>query len=203
MKRFLLLICVFVAISMPGFAQAVAGATVSSVAVSGGTATVTTSTAHSLVVNQGFCLTGTPNICGVVLTAPTATTLTFTPNAVISACASGCGPAVPAKQITVLDTSAPTANTWSVNVVFWLTTTQPIKSSGSSAYSGATGAENAAIAHGDFIEVHRTYPFSTSYPIANVKAEIQADYASAQATLAASIQPAQYYGVYYNGGWSQ
>lgn len=205
MKRCLLLICVFVAMSMPSFAQAVAGVTVNSIAVSGSTVTVTTATAHGLAVNQGFCLSAPANICAVVATTPTGTTQTFAVPAgqTVSACGSSCGTSTAAKQILILDTSAPTSNTWSVNVAFWLTTAQPIKTTASSVFTQVTAAENAAIAAGNFIEVRRNYTFATSYPTASVKAEIQADYTSAQATLASSIQPAQYYGIFYNGGWSQ
>jgi|ERR1041385_446406 hypothetical protein len=171
---------------------------VNTMSTAGSTVTVTTATAHGLVVNQGFCL-GT-SICAVVLTVPTSTTLTFNGN---QSCSGTCPTIQAAKQIIVLQTTQPSPFKWNVGVAFWLTTAQGVPVSRSNAWPGTSTAESNALGAGSFIELVRTYTFSTSLPMATVKAILQSDYNAEQATISQSIQPGQFFGVYFNGTWSQ
>lgn len=193
-----ILLFILLLTAVTAFGQPISGVTVNSI-VGTGTVTVTTAAAHGLAVNQGFCLSAPLNSCGVVATVPTTTTLTFANG---TACASSCGTIQAAKQIIVLNTTQVNALNWSANVLFWLTTTAPFPGK-SSAFTGATAPELSAISAGSFVEVERSYQWSVSQPIASIKTELQNDYTAAQTTFAQSIQPGQFLGVFFNGGWSQ
>jgi hypothetical protein len=197
MKKLLILLLVLSARLFAANASAVA---VQSIAVVGSTVTVN-STAHGLAANQGFCLTAPAGICN---TAATATTNAFTFTATgVSACASSCGTVSPAKRAIWLSTSNSSGG-YQVSYVLWLTTTQPIPSSGTSAFSGASAQEKAALQLGNFMEVPRSEFFALGTTLANAEAQMQNDWTAQQAALAASVQPGQFFGNFFDGaGWTQ
>lgn len=84
--------------------------TISSITVSSGVATVTTSSVHNIpnANNMGFCILGVvtqtvDNVCGTAATVPSTTTLTFNaPNGItLLACASSCGTLQPSPLFVV------------------------------------------------------------------------------------------------------
>lgn len=184
------------------------GATASPVAiagtaVAGNIVTVTTASAHGLTANQGFCNhTFLTPYCGVVATVPTSTTFTFT-QAGAAACAASCGAIVPAKKIVLLDT--PQSGTGvDAHYICWNTTQQPVPHPGAtSAWTAVASEENAAIAAGIFIESLRSLPVPTGTTLAQAQALMLTDCNQIQSTLAAGVQPGQFYGDYYDAGWLQ
>jgi hypothetical protein len=158
------------------------------------------------VANQGFSLTGVSpagfNINGVVITAPTPTTFTFSlasPPSYVSG-----GNVKPAKEAVVLNVNTAVPGAIQVQYVLWLTTLFPVAvTGGTSQWKGAAVQENAAIAAGSTIEVPRSHLFPNTFSEASIEAFMAADFASQQAALASSTQPGQFYGVYFDGtGWS-
>ena len=176
---------------------------VSSTAVTGSTVTVTTAAAHGLVANQGFCNHSfTTAYCGVVVSAPSSTTFTFTQTGAV-ACAATCGSIVPAKKIIWLVTNTVDGG-YSVNYLLWLTTQQPVARAGAtSAWPNAATEENNAIAAGTFLEISRTQFFPLNTSLANAEAQMVNDYNAQQSNLAASVQPGQFYGNFFDTGWLQ
>lgn len=194
------LLFTFLLLSARLFAANAASVAVQTIAVAGSTVTVN-STAHGLSVNQGFCLTAASGLCNVVATA-TANAFTFTASA-ISACASSCGTVTAAKRAIWLSTQTASGG-YQVNYVLWLTTTSPVTSAGTSSYTSATSQEKAALAAGNFIELARAQFFPLSTTLANAEAQLQNDYVAQQSQLAASVQPGQFFGNFYDGtGWTQ
>jgi hypothetical protein len=181
------------------FGSNAAPTAVSTITVVGSTVTVN-STANGLAVNQGFCLTAPAGLCNVVATA-SANSFTFTQSGVV-ACASSCGTVSAGKKVIWLQTSTVQGG-YQVSYVLWLTTTQPVAGSGSSAYLSATSQEKAALLAGNFIEIPRSqfFPLSTTLP--NAEAQLQNDYNAQQSALAASVQPGQFYGNFFDTGWTQ
>lgn len=190
-------------------AAQVFGATASPVTITSAVRTsnvaTITAAAHGLLANQGFCITGVTdisfNVCGTIKTVPTAATFTF--DLTGANVSSSGGSVLPAKQIIILQTQpADTGNT--ISGVFWITTIAGIAAPGSSAWGGASTAEKNAIAAGYWIEVS----FSQTYGSSTTKAAIQTDlnnqYVARQLKQsAASVQPGQFYGGYFDGsGWS-
>ena len=185
------------AFAIPTLGAPVVAINVSTITTSSGIVTVTTSVAHNLIINQGFCLGFSSGTCGVVETVPTTTTLTFHGNIV---CPTTCGTIQAAPQIIVLQAGQPSTNTWSLNVVFWLTTTSGVAGTGrTSTWSGASVAQSAALNAGSFVELTKSYQFSTTLPITTVETIITDDYQAEQSRISTSIQPGTYYGVIYNG----
>ena len=172
---------------------------VSTITVAGNTVTVN-ATAHGLSQNQGFCLSAPAGVCNVVASTA-ANSFTFTATGV-AACGSSCGTVSPAKKVIWLQT-ATIQGGYNVSYVLWLTTTLPVAGPGTSAYSGATSAEKAAINLGNFIELPRVqfFPFGTT--LANAEAQLQNDYSAEQSNLASSVQPGQFFGNFFDTGWTQ
>lgn len=180
------------------FAAPATPVAVSSIAVSGNTVTVN-ATAHGIAVNRGFCLSA-QNYCGTASSA-TANSFTFAvANGTIAACASSCGTISPAKQIVALNITMPPNQI--ANFVCWLATSSPVPSSGKSAWSGASVAENNAIAAGTTVEVQ-----PSPFPVAGAtltafKAYAQQQCANLQSALDSGIAPAFLLGNYFDGsGW--
>jgi hypothetical protein len=186
------------------------GVSIASISVSGGVVTVTTSSAHGLLVNQGFSLQGTTggtyNVNQTVVTVPSSTTFTF-PQGSLSATgqAGAAGSAIPAKQVIVLNVVSVGTTTTQINFVMWLTTTQPFPiASASSIYKNVTAQEATAITNGWVIERtgSKQYP-NNDDPHSVIEVDLGNEYAEQQAAFAASVQPGAYYGIYSNGtGWS-
>lgn len=180
---------------------------ISSIARSANVVTVATSSAHGLVASQGFAITAvtggttTFNINASISTVPDTTHFTF---AQIGANESGAAGSVsPAKQIIVLDTLIQQYNTVNVHYILWLTTSKPYPlGSASSAWPGASPAENAAIAVGTTIELNLSKQLPASLSTASIQAILQAEYTGSQSyQQALAIQPGQYNGAFFDGGW--
>jgi hypothetical protein len=181
---------------------------ISSIAVAGSIVTVTTSAAHNLSASlpSGFCISGsssnTDNGCGVVLTAPTGTTFTFTLSGAAT-CAASCGTVLPAKRVIWLNTYQVSGG-YSVNYVLWIATTSGVAGK-ASVWSGASSSENAALNSGQWIEVSRPaqfFPLGTT--LASAETQLALDWVSQQSLQTGSVQPGQFYGDFYDGtGWVQ
>jgi hypothetical protein len=78
-----------------------------------------------------------------------------------------------------------------------------VAGTGSSAYLSATSQEKAALLAGNLIEISRTQFFPLSTTLANAEAQLQNDYSAQQSALAASVQPGQFYGNFFDTGWTQ
>lgn len=185
---------------------AATGIAISSISVAAGTVTVN-ATAHGLAVNEGFSLRsttgGTYDFNGTVLTA-TANSFTFAQGSLSAAGQAGAGGLVfPAKQVIVLATTQSAGSPeLQVQYAMWLTTAQPIPAAGASAWTGASAKEVAAIAAGFVIERIDTKSFAKGDTKAAVQQELQNEYNQQQAALAAATQPGQFYGGYFDSGWS-
>lgn len=183
-----------------------AGVSVSNITSAGSTVTVSTTTAHGLAVNQGFSLTGvtptTLNINATVATVPNSTSFTFTMTSPPTYTSGG--NVKPAKEVIVLMINTTQPGAIQVQYALWLTTLYPVaKTNAVSVWSGASTQENAALAAGTTIEVVRSDSFPSTFVEASIEAFMASDYGATQAALAASTQPGQFYGVYYDGtGWS-
>lgn len=204
MKRLLLTIALLCA---PLFGASVS---ISSIAVSGNSATVTTATAHGMVVNQGICLSAPSSMCGVITNVGSATVYTATLSAAISACASSCGTSTPAPQAIALSTPVEDQGHTTFTYALWLTSTQACPGSATSAWKVASGSNGAttpelnAIAAGLFIEKVKTVAFPANYPIVNIETYIQNDYTMEEQALSTNVQPCQYYGfVWDSTAWAK
>jgi hypothetical protein len=179
--------------------------TVSSIAVAGNTVTVTTSTAHNLsaTLPSGFCLSAPASACGVVLTAPSGTTFTFS-SSTVTACAASCGTVLPSKRVIWLNTTT-VGGGWQVSYLLWIATTSGAVTGKNSSWSGASAAENTAISSGAFIEIPRTGFFPLGTSLANAETQMANDWLAQQNAQASSgVQPGQFLGNFYDGiGWLQ
>jgi hypothetical protein len=208
MKKFLCLLGLLLA-ALPSLGAVATPVSVSSVAVSGNTLTVTTSAAHGLsaTLPSGFCMTGSSvsadNVCGVVLTIPTGTTFTFTLVGGV-VCSASCGSVAPAKRAIWLQT-ATVSGGYQVTYLLWLTTTSPVAGAAkTSAWPNASAVEVNAVVAGLLIEVQRTQFFPLGTSLANAEAFIVNDWTTQQNALAASVQPGTFYGNFFDGvGWLQ
>jgi hypothetical protein len=165
--------------------------------------TVTCLAPCGIATNQGFVLLGVTdtsfNQDGVALTG-SGTTFTFSQTGANGS--STGGTVAPEIQIIILNISADPQGE-SINGLFWITTTSGVPTGMGSVWTGASVQANNAIKAGLLIEI----PFSRQYGPTTTKATIQADlvssYIAQQATQStAAIQPGQFYGGTYNGGWS-
>ena len=207
MKKLAILACVLTSLSL--FAQA-APVSMSSITVSGTSATVATGAAHGLAANQGVCLSAPSSMCGVVTAVGSATQFTATMAAAITACASACGTSAPAPQAIALGSPVQDQGHTTFTYALWLTSTQACPASANSSWkagsgsAGASAAQLNAINSGLFVEKVKTATFPSNYPIANIQAFIQNDYTMEQQALATNVQPCQYYGfVYDSTGWAK
>lgn len=194
-------------IALPSRAATATAAGISGVTVAGNTLTVTTAVAHGLsaTLPSGFCISGSSsapdNVCGVVLTAPTATSFTFslTGGAV---CATTCGSVLPAKRVIWLQT-ATVSGGYQVSYLLWLATTQPIAGKASS-WSGASQTENNALLAGNLIEISRSQFFPMGTTLVSAESFLAGDWTAQQNALAASVQPGAFFGNFFDGaGWLQ
>jgi hypothetical protein len=64
-------------------------------------------------------------------------------------------------------------------------------------------AGKGCITRGNFIEIPRTQFFPLSTTLANAEAQLQNDFNAQQSALAASVQPGQFYGNFFDTGWTQ
>lgn len=192
-----------------------AAANLSSVARTNNVVTVTSATAHNLLANQGFCIAGSGdasfNICGTVASVTSGTVFTFNQQATNLSVGAG-GTVTAAKQIIVLDLD-PNSTPGYVNVHFlcWLTTVNPLpigtgstwtptNTNGSTAGSaGPSTAEVNAIKAGTTVERSHTISFANTASTGNMQTALQQFCAKDQANLQTSIQPAAYYGAFYDG----
>lgn len=192
MKRLLpfLLLC------SSAFATLATPSAISSITVSAGVATVTTSTAHNLAANNpGFCIVGSgqgaDNICG---TATITNSTVFTVNsATMMACSSSCGTSQPA-PLFVLRGQQPTFGVVSASGCMWtfVTTGVPIQN-GVSGCSSLLPANiqtevNGAVASGQWIEQQfsRVYAGNVTLPtIDNDLLALQLAYQNAQSAASA------------------
>jgi len=177
---------------------------VSTITHSGNVVTVTTSAAHNLVANQGFSLTSVVptsfNVNCTVASVPSSTTFTF--NQTAPATYTSGGSLLPAKECIILSVTVPQAGQFNIRYLLWLTTVSPI-AGGTSAWTGASAQENAALTAGTTIEVQRSVTFPSTSTQTEIITSMAADFAAQQAALAGSVQPGTYYGIYFDGtGWS-
>lgn len=190
------------------FASQAWAVNVSTIGVSSGTVTVTTATAHGATVNMGFCLSAPASACSVIAVVSSSTVFTFPmpSNVTIGACASTCGTAIAAPRVIVLDVQQPTQAQQVIHYLLWLTTTTPLPTVGASSSwkagglsAGATSAMNNAIAAGSFIELNLSRGYPSSMTTTQIQTDLQADYTTRQAALAANTQPGTYYGSVWDG----
>lgn len=185
-------------------------ATISAISRTANVVTVTTSAAHGLIANQGFSIAGVtdsanfPNFNGTILTQPSSTTFTY--NSTGSNASSSGGTAVAAKEVVVLEIQTESSGRTSIRYLLWLTTTVPFpKPNIPSAWSGASAAENAALAAGTTIEIPRSQIFPVGVG-AMTKAQVQsfmlADFTVEQADLAGKTQPGAFFGGFFDTAWS-
>jgi hypothetical protein len=207
--RKLLLSAALLLTALPSLGAVATPISVSGVAVAGSTLTVTTATAHGLsaTLPSGFCMSGSSvsadNVCGVVLTAPTATTFTFT-LAAGAPCVAACGSILPAKRAIWLQTTTVSGG-YQVTYLLWLTTISPVAGAAkASGWPNASPLEVSAVLAGSIIEVERSQFFPLGTSLANAEAFIVNDWTTQQNTLAASVQPGTFYGNFFDGvGWLQ
>jgi hypothetical protein len=163
-------------------------------------------TAHGLsaVTPSGFCISGSSvpqlNVCGVVSTA---TTNSFTFLMIgAPACASSCGTVLPAKRTIWLRTDTISGG-YNVSFLEWVVTTSPAGGK-TSAWSGASAAENAAVSAGTFIEYQKSQIFTNGTTLAQAETWLANDWASTQASQTSSVQPGTFTGNFWDGvGWLQ
>lgn len=182
--------------SIASFGTLATPSAISSISVSGGVATVTTSVAHNLVANNaGFCIVGSAqaqdNICG---TATVTDSTHFTVNSsTMVACASSCGTSQPA-PLFVLRGQQPSFGVITASGCMWTFVANGIPapnavSACSSILPSAIQSEvNGAIASGQWIEqsISRPYPGNVSLPtIDNDLLALQLAYQNAQAAASA------------------
>jgi hypothetical protein len=198
MKNFLALLLL---VSSLAFGAASTPVTVSSVTVSSGVATVTTSAVHNIPLsNGGFCLQGSSItadiLCGTVATVPSSTTFTFNSTAAL-ACSSSCGTAQPAKNFLFLGNPLTgTLGLQQVTVCVWNYIATPLAvpnktSVCAGAESNATLliSENGALASGAWDETVITLTLASSDTRAQIEQEFQRIQFARQLAIAAGIQP--------------
>ena len=112
-----------------------------------------------------------------------------------------------AKQLIVMRVAKGPGGDNNVSFLMWLAVASgrevPIPGAVSQ-WTGASAAENTAIAAGQVIEE----PYSIQYPVTMTKAQIEADlvsrFTARQAQIAALPNPNQFFGVFFDSatGWS-
>lgn len=206
MRKLLLLLALL--LPWKAFGATASPVAISGVTVSGTTLTVTTAAPHGLsaTLPSGFCISGSSvtvdNVCGVVLTAPTGTTLTF----ILSGgavCSASCGTLLPMKRVVWLVT-ATVPGGFQVSYLLWLATTNTPIAGKTSVWLGASTAENNALVLGSFIEVQRAQFFPLGTTLANAEAQFVNDWTAQQNQLTGSVQPGAFFGNFFDGtGWVQ
>jgi len=198
--------------SAQGWAALATPVAISSIAVAGSTVTVTTSAVHGLTAISGFCTTAPSSVCSAIATVPTTTTFTFAQPSTgnVAVCASSCGTVTQAPRAVVLDISQSVQGVQNVRFLLWLTTTSPIATSAATQWVaktgsiGATTAQGNAVLAGNFVERVYTENFPATFTIGDIQNFISKTFASQQAALQATTQPAAFYGSVLDGvGWGQ
>ena len=180
-------------------------ANISTIARSANVVTVTTSSAHGLAVNQGFSIQGVSDasfdVNSTVATVSNSTTFTFAQTGSNASLGAG-GTTSPAKQIVILRIDEDDAGI-RISYILWTTTTKgyPVTNATSN-WSGASQAEIAALSAGTTIEVQNIRTFSQGDTKASIQSSLVNEYNFRQAQLAASTQPGQFFGGFYDGAWS-
>ena len=179
-------------------------ASISTMTCSGGTVTVN-ATAHGLVSQQGFSITGS-NVpaYNINSTAASVSANSLTFKLPCSGSASG-GTIQAAKQIINIGSSVrPDAGTVTFNYVFWFTTSNPIvpacaANAGGciSAWAGASAAENAAISAGTTIEQVGAIALPAATSAASTQSIIQGQYSTIQTAFASFLLSGT--GYWFNG----
>lgn len=203
-----ILLSLFVAL---GLAQS---ATISTITCSGQAVTVN-ATAHGIVQYQGFSITGssvsTYNLNGTAATATT-NAFTFTQPAGTSCNGSATGGTVTAAKQIINVSSTAAGNAITINALFWNTTivpvplacpiptggTQPVCPT--SAWSGASAAENAAIVAGTTIESPQAFSFNSSTSPLTLSNQIAASFNAIQSSYSSGFLG--YAGYWWAGGLS-
>ena len=140
---------------------------------------------------QGFSIQGTSvptyNLNATAATA-SANTFTFTLPASTPCAGSATGGTVqPAKQIINVASTAAGNGTITITYVSWYTTLTPVPSTAVSTWSGASAAENAAIAAGTTIEVAGAVSVSPNASTATISANLIAQYQAVQASYSSGF----------------
>ena len=183
-----------------------AAVSISAISRTNNVVTVVTSAAHGLAASQGFSISGVAdnslNINGTVASVASTTSFTFS-QAGANASSSG-GSVLPAKEAIILEISTGQPQAIEVRYALWLTTLIPVARPGVvSLWTGASAAENAAIAAGTTIEVVRGRDFPSTLTKAQIQGFLQAEFSAQQQYLQGQVQPGQFYGVFFDGtGWS-
>ena len=188
-----------------------AGVSVQTITCSSQVVTVN-ATAHGITQYQGFQLSGSSvSTYNINSTAWTATTnsLTFTLPAGTSCNGSATGETIqPAKQIINIS-SQPVATSGNISIqyVFWNTTTKPVPlvcnlgTNGTtcpvSSWSGASAAENAAIAAGTTVESPGSITVNASTPALTISSILTTQFAAVQASYTSGFL--SYTGYWWNG----
>lgn len=110
------------------------------------------------------------------------------------------------KQIVILEVNTNVPNMLNVHYLMWLPVTKPIpKPSFSSAWTGASGAETAALQAGTIVEENYNEQFGASEATSVIKAHLLAKWNDRNAYFQSQAAPGQFFGVYYDGStlWSQ
>lgn len=112
-----------------------------------------------------------------------------------------------AKQIIVLVTGKGPGGDTLVNWLFWLAVAagRELPLPGAvSAWTGASVAENAAIAAGTVIEVAHAAQYPANFTKSQIEAKLSAQFTTEQAALTAAPNPMQFFGVFFDSvtGWS-
>jgi len=209
MRRFLLWLIMLGA--LPAMAANPEAVAISSIAVTSGTVTVTTSAAHGLsaTLPSGFCITGSSvgvdNVCQVVVTTPLTTNFTF-PSSVVTVCSSSCGSVAPAPRVINIQVSGQYTGNPTLNYVCWLATETPLALTGFTSQwkanaqsAGPTAAQVTALSSGYFIEVSRSWALNAGVTTAQMNAYVVQDWTSLQSALTSSFQPSVYYGYFWDG----
>jgi len=183
------------------FATSSTPVSVTTVTISSGVATVTTSAPHNIPANNaGFCLQGSTVsqdvLCGTAASVPSSTTFTFNSTTAL-ACASSCGTAQPAKNFLVAgDPLTNSIGLQQVTVCFWnyILTPLPINNRTTGCAAAETNAtlltsENGALASGGWFETQMTLTFAATDTRAQIEQEFQRIQFAMQNAIAAGIQP--------------
>lgn len=115
-----------------------------------------------------------------------------------------------ARQIIVLETNPSDGGYISLNYVFWFAVpvghevTKPQFVSQAKGSAAPNAAELTALQNGTVLEFYRSQSFSNTFTAAQIKAELQAEFASQQAYINSLPNINQYYGVFFDSvnGWS-
>lgn len=178
-------------------------ATISSITCSGQVATVN-ATSHGIAQYQGFSISGTAGTFNSTANTASTNSLTFILPAgtACSGFTSGYTTIVQAKQIISIGNSQnPQYGNVTLTYLYWFTTVTPIvpacAPSCVSAWSSASGAENAAISAGTTVEVQGAITVSASTSAASIQSTVISQYTAIQTAYGNGLLSG--IGYWYNG----